>query len=334
LYTARYQGEVRVPFEVNTHKFDEVDIEELVSIAFDSRYGTILKSRNITPEKYTQVLKNYANLNNENMAILCSDSKTKKLVGWMHIYTGFPAIYFIGPWHPIVKLKQDEGLIISELISHSIDFTERSGIHTLEVHFNEMSDELEPLYQTYADWYKSSGFSKITEEAYMEIDLGNFQNITMEIQPEYEFANLSGISNTSLHDPFFEAFLNSKDILFLSQTREQQEIAFKYWFDRSEPLGKQSSFALLENDKVIGFSAVRPKGDSGDIGPIGIVPEYRRRGLGKLLLSISLNGMVAEGVKTASLEVSLENTTAINLYKSFGFKQIHSTIYHAWKSGQ
>jgi ribosomal protein S18 acetylase RimI-like enzyme len=316
--------------KANIHKFDKVDIDKLVSLAFDSRYGIILGSRNINPEKYKQVLENYKKQNDDHVVILATNHETERIIGWMHIYTGFPAIYFIGAWHPIVERNRNEAIIVSELLTHGIRFTKDSGIHTLEVHFNEMSEERDSLYEIYADWYKSQGFSRLTEEAYMESNLSNFKSITMETQPEFKFVKLSEIPNESLHNPFFESFLTSKDILFLSQTREQQEIAFKFWFDRNEPFCEQASYAILKDDEVVGFSAVRPKKNSGDIGPIGIIPEYRGRGLGKLLLTISLNGIIEEGIKIASLEVSLENSSAINLYKSFGFKQIHSTIYHAW----
>jgi hypothetical protein len=248
--------------EVSIHKFDEVDTYKLVSLAFQSRYSAILESHGITSEKYAQVLENYKNPKNENMLVIARNHNTKKIVGWMHIYTGFPAIYFIGAWHPIIDTNQNEALIASKLLAHGIEFTRRSGIHTLEVHFNKMSEERTPLYEVYSDWYQSQNFSRITEEAYMKFNLENFKGITMETQAEFKFVKLSEIDNESLHNPFFETFLNSKDILFLSQTREQQEIAFRYWFDRTEPFCEQSSFAVLKDDKVIGFSAVRPRDKS------------------------------------------------------------------------
>ena len=319
-------------FELSIYKFDEVEIEELATLAFNSRYNTILQARGISSEKYMQSLENFKLQNDDNIVILARSSGNKKLLGWLRIYTGFPAIYFIGPWHPIINQNQNETKVASELLTHSMQFTKDSGIPTLEAHFSEMSKQLHPIYHNYANWYNSRGFLKITEEAYMELKLENFKSITMETQPEYKFVNLSEISNEKLRIPFFESFLNSKDMLFLNQTREQQEIAFKYWLNRNEPLCEQSSFVVMRDDEVIGFSAVRPRKGSGEIGPIGIVPEYRRRGLGRLLLTITLNGMMAEGIKTAYLEVSLENTHALKLYKSFGFKQKHSTIYHAWRT--
>jgi ribosomal protein S18 acetylase RimI-like enzyme len=319
-------------FEFEVHKFDEVDIDELVSLAFDSKYSTILHTRGISSEKYRRSLENCKLQNNQNAVILARNPSSLKLVGWLQIYTGFPAIYFIRPWHPIIDRIQNEASVASELLTHAVQFTQNAGIHTLEAHFNEMSDELDSLYEILANWYESQGFPKITEEAYMEFNLENFKSITMETQPEYKFVNLSEVSNETLHEPFFESFLNSKDMLFLSQTPEQQEIAFKYWLNRNELFCEQSSFVVLKDDEVVGFCAVRPRKESGEIGPIGIVPNHRKRGLGRLLLTITLNGMIEEGIKTAFLEVSLENTRALKLYKSLGFKQLHSTIYHAWRA--
>ena len=319
-------------FDLSIHKFDEVEIEELVNLAFNSRYNTILKGRGISSEKYTQSLENFKLQNDENIIISARSPDNKKLVGWLRIYIGFPAIYFIGPWNPIIDRNQNENDIAAELLTKAIQFTQHSGIRTLEAHFSKMSEQLDTLYEIYADWFNSQGFPKITEEAYMEFNLENFKSITMETQPEYKFVNLSEISNETLRVPFFESFLNSKDMLFLSQTPEQQEIAFKYWFNRNEPFCEQSSFVVLKDDEVVGFCAVRPRKQSGEIGPIGIVPNHRKRGLGRLLLTITLNGMIEEGIKTAFLEVSIENTRALKLYKNLGFKQLHTTIYHAWRA--
>lgn len=57
----------------------------------------------------------------------------------------------------------------------------------------------------------------------------------------------------------------------------------------------------------------------GAIQNVGILPEYRGRGLSKLLLYYCLWGYQQAGLKIAQLEVTQTNDVAINLYKKIGF---------------
>lgn len=66
------------------------------------------------------------------------------------------------------------------------------------------------------------------------------------------------------------------------------------------------------------------RGDRGWIGGLGVVPEARRRGLGRRLLEAVLE--VAP--RTVTLEVLEQNEPAIRLYESLGFEQ--ARILEVW----
>ena len=53
-----------------------------------------------------------------------------------------------------------------------------------------------------------------------------------------------------------------------------------------------------------------------------MLPEYRKRGLGKLLINEVIQHANILSYSKIFLEVSKDNTAAINLYKSFGFEKI------------
>lgn len=57
----------------------------------------------------------------------------------------------------------------------------------------------------------------------------------------------------------------------------------------------------------------------GGIQNVGILPDYRGRGLSKQLLYYALWGFQQAGLKVVELEVTAENDVAINLYKKIGF---------------
>lgn len=67
------------------------------------------------------------------------------------------------------------------------------------------------------------------------------------------------------------------------------------------------------------------EGRDGYIFAFGIKPEYRRRGYGREVLSLTLQKLLSEQVKTVLLEVAVKNEKALLLYKSCGFEEI--TIY-------
>ncbi|MDD7795152.1 GNAT family N-acetyltransferase [Clostridium sp. 'White wine YQ'] len=81
--------------------------------------------------------------------------------------------------------------------------------------------------------------------------------------------------------------------------------------------------------KVIGKIGVTMDGEDGYIFGFGIKHEYRRKGYGRIVLSLILEKLLKNNVNSIILEVASENDKALGLYKSCGFKE--STIYDYYK---
>lgn len=64
----------------------------------------------------------------------------------------------------------------------------------------------------------------------------------------------------------------------------------------------------------------------GSIQNIGVVPEHRGLGLGRALVMKSLEGFLSARVNRVVLEVTASNVTAVELYRSLGFR-ITRTMY-------
>lgn len=64
----------------------------------------------------------------------------------------------------------------------------------------------------------------------------------------------------------------------------------------------------------------------GSIQNVGIVPDCRGMGLGRVLLAYALAGFQETGCRSVSLEVTSHNTAAIRLYLSMRFS-IAETVY-------
>lgn len=61
-------------------------------------------------------------------------------------------------------------------------------------------------------------------------------------------------------------------------------------------------------------------GSTGMIQNVGVIPQARCKGLGKILLANVINGYATLGIETVQLEVTANNLPAVTLYEAMGFK--------------
>jgi RimJ/RimL family protein N-acetyltransferase len=81
--------------------------------------------------------------------------------------------------------------------------------------------------------------------------------------------------------------------------------------------------ALLVDARLIGWCDIRrstrpSEAHSGVLG-MGLLPEFRNRGLGRRLLDAALEGADAAGLARVALSVRVDNARAIALYERAGF---------------
>lgn len=88
-----------------------------------------------------------------------------------------------------------------------------------------------------------------------------------------------------------------------------------------------------EEDRLVGIcflSAV-----TGDLLQIGVLPDYRNKGIGKQLLQEALIHAKEQGVTEVFLEVRVSNSPARRLYERLGFTEIslRKGYYHDGEDG-
>jgi len=87
-----------------------------------------------------------------------------------------------------------------------------------------------------------------------------------------------------------------------------------------------------EEDKPIGYCWTRIKmekgASKGQIYMLGVDPNHRGRGIGRLLLLAGLSYLTSRGVAVAELTVDSQNRVASALYKSVGFKISSTTLWY------
>jgi hypothetical protein len=85
---------------------------------------------------------------------------------------------------------------------------------------------------------------------------------------------------------------------------------------------------LVENERrpVATAQAVQDGQRRAVVPNLGVVPEFRRLGIGKALLLQTMHSLVELGIRRVWLEVTAENLPALRLYRQLGFKR-HRTLF-------
>ena len=104
------------------------------------------------------------------------------------------------------------------------------------------------------------------------------------------------------------------------------DIYFEYF--KEELKKKNSAVFIAEDKKPIGiiiatyFTPLRISkfGKKGYVSNLYVQKKYRNKGVGKKLLYASLKWLKENNVKYISLEIHLENKTALKFYRKYGFK--------------
>ncbi len=87
-------------------------------------------------------------------------------------------------------------------------------------------------------------------------------------------------------------------------------------------------FLAKWDDVVIGQIGVIAPDHNVYIQAVGIVPEWRRRGYGRRLLSATMQMLLAEGRTHFSLDVAADNRQALSLYQGVGFHETTAYDYY------
>jgi [ribosomal protein S18]-alanine N-acetyltransferase len=121
---------------------------------------------------------------------------------------------------------------------------------------------------------------------------------------------------------------NYSDIFFVDLARRYPET-----FVVAEEDGKIVGYIMCRIEmglSTFGLGGVTKK---GHVVSVAVLPESRRKGMGKALVLKALDGMRGYGAKQCYLEVRVTNEEAISLYKKLGF-EVARTIHGYYADGE
>ncbi len=90
----------------------------------------------------------------------------------------------------------------------------------------------------------------------------------------------------------------------------------------ADPRTTPAYVAIDSRRTLHGFMMLRLAGDEAELLTIAVDPAHRGRGLGRALLNAGFADLMMTPVRRMFLEVDETNTSAIALYRRFGFAEI------------
>ena len=262
--------------------------------------------------------------------ILVARDENGDILGWISFYVGIPPMAFIDGFMPIVDSKYEpEKTALSLIEAAKRDIVGR-GYTRIEIEMKLQTDAHRALSKWFVDWYEKCDFQFAAEEAHMRSNLTSLSLPTLRPPKNCILRKLSEASYEQLERAGFQTFENSKDDLFHSESRAEQEVELKHFFDVSRPFIENASFVLERDGKIVGFVITRMRDNEAEIGPIGLIPEARGQGLASYLLAYALKNLMSSGLKRATLDMSITNLPAKILYKKYGFEELYTQQFYFW----
>ena len=246
------------------------------------------------------------------------------IAGWLAFYEmADSAIAQIWDWHPVVLPSENEDDIAEALIQEALAHLQEMGLRRMAIDFRVTESNQSGLTR-YLGWYSQAGITRTIEETFYRRSFTE-EPLEVFIPEEYSVGYVSETALERLFSCWLDVFSSSNDQVFLSlDAAGRRDLFFESW-SREKPLINDASLTLHHAGRLIGFSRFVPMYESTDgyLAPIGILPEYRRKGLARELLKMSMLRLKELSYQTASCYVSASNAAAVSFYENLGFVSKH-----------
>jgi ribosomal-protein-alanine N-acetyltransferase len=95
---------------------------------------------------------------------------------------------------------------------------------------------------------------------------------------------------------------------------------------------KDSFFVARQDKTLVGYAVGYLDEGEGYVVSIGVDPDVRGQGLGRLLMQTLMDWLYSHGAKVIGLHVRADNQPAIHLYEALGFS-IQGTVQNYYEDG-
>jgi ribosomal protein S18 acetylase RimI-like enzyme len=312
---------------ITGHSRDSIDVEELAAFTHQAysklpipyKYGE-------TQEEIAAFLKSERSCPNF-LALARADGA---LQGWAGVYRWTDSMAYFLSWHPLV-IPPDPA-ISQRLVQECIQYTAASGRDRMEAFLMNLTAEYRDYAAQCGAIYQAAGMARGYEWNYMEADLQQLGFSIREMPGTMSVRTLSEVSNDELWPSYDAAFLNGGDRRYAQQSEAQRRENFESFFSRKVPMDEEASLVLFDGETIVGFVKIDIVAEGTYVHGVGVIPEYRRQGLGRYILGTSLRRAAENHHEKMVLEVDKANQAAVGLYESLGFKTVKGSVSYIWKT--
>lgn len=124
---------------------------------------------------------------------------------------------------------------------------------------------------------------------------------------------------------FLEIWNAPENLKFLSTTLMPFEPTLvQTWLEHHKDQGGRYFCALDQHDKILGVMVIKASPlDGFDIYGIGVLPEQKSQGVGRMLIQHAVDTAESLGFKSLSALVFADNTAMLCLLITLGFRPVH-----------
>ena len=314
--------------DIKIHTPDEIDIQELVNFSMEAQ--KLLDEQLRNGKTREEVEKYILGATKAPVFHYIYARRDGKLLGMAGCFAFTESMVYLDGWNPLVLPCDDYEEVFKLLVAESIKHTQAIGRNRLEIFLMELTDDIRSTYERVRPLYEAGGMRRGNEWSHMVCDLTTSSLKQPEIPDGFSLKPIVEVDNEDIWPCYNASFLSSGDQRYLNQTESQRRENFDDFFDRKKPIEKDASLLLYFEDQIVGFHKINTYDFGGFVNGVGIHPDFRRRGLGRLLMTSSIVRAAKNGMKDLILEVDITNKQAIALYEQLGFKQNKGSISHVW----
>ena len=311
---------------ITRHSRDSIDVKELADFTYQAycrlpipyKYGE-------TQEEITAFFSSRKSCPNF-LALARADGA---LQGWAGVYHWTDSMAYFLSWHPLVI--PPDPVISQHLVQECIQYTAASGRDRMEVFLMNLTAEFRDYAAQCGAVYRAAGMARGYEWKFMEADLRQLDFSIRGLPDTMSIRTLGEISNDALWPSYDAAFLDGGDRRYAQQSEAQRRENFETFFSRQVPMDAEASIVLFDGETIVGFVKIDIVEEGAYVHGVGVIPEYRRRGLAKVVLGTSLRRAAENHHEKMVLEVDVANQAAVGLYQSLGFKTVKGSVSYIWE---
>ncbi|MFX0114015.1 MAG: GNAT family N-acetyltransferase, partial [Candidatus Hodarchaeota archaeon] len=233
--------------------------------------------------------------------------------------------------HPLVSRNADQKEVGRQLIQEAISWSLKEGFEFLQIWLQRDTKEDNHLHAEYAAWYGSLGFSVSGISVDMICILAEQKAMEISIPQGFQVKKVGELPEDSLYQCYHDAFQAGDAQFFFEQNEKERRQYFNTLGIRGS-LNNGASLALMKHQEIVGFTFVVPYGEGNlHLSCICIHPSFAQRGLGKLLLLLTMQKAIDQGIQTMTLYTDTE-IRAFELYRKNGWTATKQYIKYQWKA--